>query len=811
MNLLAECQNAALSIGNSLEEEKETECIPLLESYCEDLFQLTEKDGIEKKEIDNLNRSIQEVQKNVQSLLSKYLIVFLPYKVQMWDSLESIWRAFDEDDNCESVVVPIPYGKRNLETQEWEPNYEGALYPDYVPVTYFGDFDIKKQDPDIVFIHNPFDKYNYVVSVDPKYYSYELKKYVRCLVYVPYYVTTGALSKHSRNSSVNFHMDYMICQSEFTKELCKNEVYYEKMLPFGSPKFDRVHWLMNQNNLIPVEWKERLKGKKILMLNTSINCFLEQREVMFQKLLDVFKWAKQRKDIALIYRPHPLLESTIRAMHPDLIEQYETMMTYFNKENVGILDQTADISRIVALSDAYIGEFESSVCNLFLVAKKPVFVLNNFLISDSLEQKESFNDAIIVDDNLYTVINNMIYSMNLKTCKIHFEAQISRQHFIYNNYSSPVNINGTIYFSPSGAFAPVSFHIRSKRLEFLLPNSNLPMGCGRIVSHEKKLFYLCAFSFNVVDYRILEYDIEKNAWKNHIDCINNLISKGYTPRGDVCYDGRIIKGILYVTITFTNLLLCLDIDTGKYSYIELGEKNSSYSAIEADGKELWIAENSSGRIIRFNTETQEYRTYDMPNEFKVRENYNYVKLAHLSILDMGKYIITAPQYANSMVRINKEDGKTDFLAKEFWAETALDNKDFYAKYNPSATFLIKLNDIIVLSQRSSDKKFIWINIETGDYETKEAFCDNSWKTACSLEKAEQFLSDYGWYFRENKYYRLDEFANDLVNRIQNDDIDPENRSLSHLTSNLDGSAGKKTKEFFLKKLNESGCHNDSLK
>ncbi len=356
ISLLTDCQNAALSIGNSLEEESEPSCVPLLESYCENLFQLAEQGQIVSTDIESLNSYILEVRNKVYSLPHKHLIVFLPYKVEMWDSLESIWRAFDEDSRCESVVVPIPYGKRNSETNKWEAKYEGNLYPSYVPVTYFGDFDLKEQDPDIVFIHNPFDEFNHVVSVDPKYYSYELKKYIRCLVYVPYYVTNGFISTHSRSSSVNSHMDYMICQSTAFKELCKNESYYAKMLPFGSPKFDRIHWMIQQSNLIPEEWKSYLKGKKILMLNTSINRFLQHREIMFEKMLSVFKWAKTKPDIALIYRPHPLLEATVRAMHPKLIQKYENLMSYFKQEKVGILDQTPDISRIVAISDAYIGE-----------------------------------------------------------------------------------------------------------------------------------------------------------------------------------------------------------------------------------------------------------------------------------------------------------------------------------------------------------------------------------------------------------------------------------------------------------------------
>lgn len=46
-------------------------------------------------------------------------------------------------------------------------HYEGDLYPEYVPVTSYQDYDFAKRHPDMIFIHNLYDKYNYVTSVHP--------------------------------------------------------------------------------------------------------------------------------------------------------------------------------------------------------------------------------------------------------------------------------------------------------------------------------------------------------------------------------------------------------------------------------------------------------------------------------------------------------------------------------------------------------------------------------------------------------------------------------------------------------------------
>lgn len=46
--------------------------------------------------------------------------------------------------------------------------------------------------------------------------------------------------------------------------------------------------------------------------------------------------------------------------------------------NIGIYDETNDISDTIAISDAYVGSDGSSVINMFGVAGRPCFIFNNF-------------------------------------------------------------------------------------------------------------------------------------------------------------------------------------------------------------------------------------------------------------------------------------------------------------------------------------------------------------------------------------------------------------------------------------------------
>ncbi|MCI7540327.1 MAG: hypothetical protein MSA50_07025 [Veillonellaceae bacterium] len=118
-------------------------------------------------------------------------LVFLPYKAAMWDCLESIWRAAAADPSTRAYVVPIPFAEKNPDgtVRDWQ--YEGGRLPEGVPVVDWREIDLAALHPDAVFIHNPFDDCNNVTTVDARYYTTELKKITRKLIYVPYYATGG--------------------------------------------------------------------------------------------------------------------------------------------------------------------------------------------------------------------------------------------------------------------------------------------------------------------------------------------------------------------------------------------------------------------------------------------------------------------------------------------------------------------------------------------------------------------------------------------------------------------------------------------
>ena len=109
--------------------------------------------------------------------MKKKEVVFLPYKASMWDSLESVWQAAEEDGQCDAYVIPIPYYDKNPDGSLGEMHYEGEEYPEYVPIVSWKEYDISEHYPDVIYIHNPYDNWNYVTTVHPDFYASKLCQY----------------------------------------------------------------------------------------------------------------------------------------------------------------------------------------------------------------------------------------------------------------------------------------------------------------------------------------------------------------------------------------------------------------------------------------------------------------------------------------------------------------------------------------------------------------------------------------------------------------------------------------------------------
>ena len=407
LDLLAQCQECAIKLGEIIEavEGEDFVTIPMIEDYCELAYQFYEKLSqnipVNSNQVSKaLRKSLIRMGNSVKyDIPERKEVVFLPYKASMWDSLESVWKAADEDPDCDAYVIPIPYFDKNPDGSFKEMHYEGDQYPAYVPVTHYDDYDITVREPDMIFIHNPYDEYNYVTSVAPKFYSKNLKQYTEKLVYIPYFVL-GEIdpeNAEARKGIAHFcvepgvlNADVVVVQSEDMRkayietfsEAVGEETrpqWEKKILGLGSPKMDKVLETTEDDFEIPGEWMRVLakpdgSRKKVILYNTSVTALLQHEDKMLVKMRSVFETFKESvDDVALLWRPHPLIKATIESMRPELWADYEKLVEEYRAEGWGIYDDSAELDRAIALSDAYYGD-HSSLVQLCQQAGMPVMI-----------------------------------------------------------------------------------------------------------------------------------------------------------------------------------------------------------------------------------------------------------------------------------------------------------------------------------------------------------------------------------------------------------------------------------------------------
>ena len=380
---------------------------------------------------DLIKKALDVFFKQIQEENETYRVLFLPYKYSMWDSFESIFEAAKEDENCETYVMPIPYYDKDQEGNLTEIHDESGSYPDDVGIISWQDNQVDEIDPDVIFIHNPYDGDNRVTSIHPKYYTNKLVCKDRVVIYVPYYVSyTDDEGISVFMGGAEYYTDYVIVQSEWYKEKFELEMLKHnilnngnKFIVLGNPKYDKIRSLNKYEYPLKDDWKEKLfdeSGNKkfTILLDTTLEILLKKREKMLDKIVDVIDFLEKRDDLALIWRPHPLIEPTLRDMCPELIPTYVKLVDCCKNLNNCIFDDTNDMHTAMAWSDAFMGKYGSMI-ELYRVTKKPTIMLEvgektNFEINGKYDEeglRAKVSECQVIREKDYGLGNLIDFSM----------------------------------------------------------------------------------------------------------------------------------------------------------------------------------------------------------------------------------------------------------------------------------------------------------------------------------------------------------------------------------------------------------------
>lgn len=804
---LIDCQETAIQIGGAIEEieSRETEAVAYLEQYCESIYQITIQieEISPQKAYKMLEKNLIKVENALRHMPDKIEVVFLPYKASMWDSLESVWKAADADPDCDAYVIPIPYYEKNADGSLGMEHYEGEEYPENVLVTDYRNYDFENRRPDAVFIHNPYDQYNNVTSIHPFFYAKNLKQFTDLLVYIPYYTTSGGMSDAQSQCIAYYYADYIVIQSERYRKFFDPNLPDEKFLPLGSPKFDRIINLCQNPPEPPFDWKEKMAGKKVYFYNTSIGGMLANTASFLKKMEYVFSCFAGRQDVCLIWRPHPLLESTFDSMRPEYKAVYEALKKYFIVSGFGIYDDTPDMTDTIALCDAYIGDSGSSVTSIFGVAGKPIFLLNNDI--HSIPKEGDWRGEVIksylpcYSDEWMITQGNKLYHASEYRNKYTYEYYCDLSGYAYGDYYlSVVSVEGKNYVCPlnSQDILVISDGKIEKKIALRQYLEGGGAFCGAIAC-EEYLFLIPNCYPALVRYNTVSGEIDYI--EEHLDVFLKIV-QGERRFGGFCVQ----NGCLYIASPIDDQVLMIDAKTGLTKVMTVSTENSCGCAfLCSDGTDLWLLPYTGNLIIRWNPETGEkYEYANYPQGIQCKnpwKGYNCMEVPFGCAVFCDNDVYFLPYWGNMYIKLDKISGKMVEWEPPF--EKLSDYKNGYYTYVGKSYPIRHIENMdgkVYRIGSGYDRKIYDVNFATGEYQEVpiEFSMEELLQNEAGFRKYSEWQADV---CQENAFNSLPNF---LDGNITGNPFDKERaiHAYEKITANIDGTSGIKIYDFVRNRL-----------
>lgn len=806
--LLVQCQECAITMGNTIEsvEGEGFVTVSYLEAYCDAVYASHEElshnpqNANGSKIYKNLRKQLLWIENSVKSdIRVRREAVFLPYKASMWDSLESVWKAAEADPDCDAYVIPIPYYDKTPDGSLKQMHYEGDRYPDYVPITKYTEFDFGKHHPEVIFIHNPYDDCNFVTTVHPFFYSDKLKKCTDCLVYIPYFATSGGMSEAQALCPAYFNADYIVIQSEKYRKYYDSRIPDSKFLALGSPKFDSVIHKCQNPPEPPAGWKDKMQGRKVYFYNTSLNGMLDNTENFLKKMEYVFRTFKGREDVCLLWRPHPLMEATFDSMREQYKPLYDALKEQFIHEKIGIYDTTPDIENTIALSDVYIGDSASSVVSLFGVVGKPIFILNNSI--HEKPQEDDWRGTVFAvprgdGQNQYCILpgNKLYYSPN---DDFRYEYFCDLSEFAGGGYySGAVEYRNNVYVLPANAqnILVISQDKQVKKIE-LKREVERQGAFGGFWFWKDKIYLLPNQYPDLVVMDLINEEI------TYISGIRDFMF-GQVNEERVCAARWIWRDKLHFLNPAGDKLLSIDIGTYKIEIknVSFNRLMTGVAAKEVDCDTLWFVPYSGSVITRWNPQTGETKDYNVKVDGMTSIHRRYKTECDLHMLGSVGFcddrLIISPNWGNKFVELDMSTGQVKEWIPPF--EVSTQDKNGYWLNWGMGSFVLDLTDLSYRYFYVPERKIYDIDLKTKEArEVKVTF--NKQEVCSHLSGFSKWSEWIQYIWAEDVFNTLE----DLIDgNIQGNQFDKRKQlqAYAEINASVNGDCGEKVYRYVMENM-----------
>lgn len=309
--------------------------------------------------------------RNGQSVPAKRRLAILYQLPESWANVRSVWEAARGDADLDVIVVMLPFIHKDY---QWRREVSEAHLNDMgVPFVAWDAFDLDKAGLDAVLYTSPYDE------TRPEAYRFaKLRQRVRCTAYIPYGLEVGG-GEHNYvyqyGQPVTAGASAVFVRSEGVREMfvrhCPNGARHVHVT--GHPRMDGLVDLAH----FPVDpaLREAIGGRRAVLWNAHFS-FDGDLWSTFDRLAgDILDAFASRPDLALLFRPHPLLWKKLTNLNI-LDEAGIAALKDELRERGVVVDERSDHRHAFAASEAMMSDVGSFLME-YLATGKPVLYLRN--------------------------------------------------------------------------------------------------------------------------------------------------------------------------------------------------------------------------------------------------------------------------------------------------------------------------------------------------------------------------------------------------------------------------------------------------
>lgn len=537
-------------------------------------------------------------------------ILFLVYQPEWWGCMDKMYREYQEKEDWQCTVLVLPRFARDIytgEIQQENRKHDIGKMPDDVKQTPYNRYDLSEHWPEKIVIHNPYDGSNPMETVEPQWFSSNLKTYTEELIYLPHMLYRDMLPDKEQHYPVYKYADTIVIPTEAMR-YAFDACYAKKLVVVDSGIREYLGSLQK---------KHTDKTRLLYSVNYADLHYYTDRQIA--KMKYIFSFFHGHPEIELIFRPDDdilqyqnELDATVRTEYFKLIQDYV-------QKDGGIVDLSEDLYQAVVDADAFLGSRSNLIGNLFTAQGKKCLRLNNRCPETGIDEKSyqpDLFDEILVEGDRMTFatcgIANFLCALNLKAGKLETICELPTEEMngVYSlwrekdTYWAFLTRDKAIisYESTTGKiekyYVPTTASEKSKLLYSMIPYENY--------------FYLLPGNAKA----IWRFDRTNREFRKYGDWVDKLetMAKPEDRVEFLLYRKWIREAdCLSIPSPMTNVILHFHMNTGEYRLEKVGSEEDKFVGVYRSGEWELLLPFKGRKIYLRDRKKQEVRQiYEVP-------------------------------------------------------------------------------------------------------------------------------------------------------------------------------------------------------